>query len=639
MIKKKTVCIVTDYPLLKTGLGRNGRSVVEHLYKTQKYNLIYYACGAVWDNPDYQRFPFKVVGALPNNPQEMEQIQRDPQQARDAAYGSYNIDRVIKELKPDIIIGSNDSWGVNWSNRKWWNKIHCIPHITLDSLPFLPDQKKLIENSKKTYVWADFAKKESERLGYKNVEVISGSISQKDFFKLPKYKKTELRKKNNLPEDAFISGFVFRNQLRKELPPLLEGYLTFKRQNPEIKNTFLLLHTHWSEGAGWDIHRLCDDIGVNKNEILTTYICKNCREYEIKPFTGQDLDCRFCGVKGSPQTGQFTCNVACGCTEEQLNEVYNVMDSYIHMANAGGLEIPLVESLYCELVLATIGYSSGEMFTDQPFVESIDFAWGMQIGTQFKRAVPYASSVAKVLKKFYLMSAQDREKIGKRGREWALSKFSPEIVCKQWEKVIDDLPDHGWDYSFEEEPKNPNASIPQIQDDSLWIITLYKEILKMTVDCNDPGFKHWSEVMKNGRVRDNIEKYFRSVAQTENQKIGVGTSKFEDILDTTGRKRFLIVAKESIGDLLYASALLDSFKESYPDYDLYLACDPQYTEIFDGNKNLHKIIPYNPIMENEIAMTGSGENKNYFDGYCHLFAGTQRVLNYLSNSNIALNLI
>ena len=508
----------------------------------------------------------------------------------------------------------------------------------MDSLPFLPDQQKLIEKSRKTYVWADFAKKESERLGYKNVEVISGIIDQKDFFKLPKYKKLELRKKNNISENAFITGFVFRNQLRKELFPLLEGYLLFKKQNPEIKNTYLLLHTSFSEGAGWDIPRLCENIGVNKEEILTTYICRNCKEYEIKPFAGQDLDCRFCGIKGSPQSGQFTCNVACGVTEGQLNEVYNMMDSYVHMANAAGLEIPLVEALYCELPLGTLGYASGEMFTDQSFVESIDFAWGMQIGTQFKRAVPYASSVAKTLKKFYLMTQQDREKIGKRGREWALSRFSPEIVCKQWEKVIDDLPDHGWDYSFEEEPKNPNAVIPDIRDDSQWIITLYKEILKMTVNSDDPGYKHWAEVMKNGMPRQNIEGYFRQVAGQENQKMGVGATKFEDILDPTDQKRFLIVASQSIGDILYATSLLESFKKSYPDYDLYLACDPQYAEIFDGNKNLHKIIPYNPIMENEISMTGSGDNKGFFDGYCHLFAGAQRVLNYLTNNKIVLEL-
>ena len=627
MTKKKTVCIVSDYPILKTGLARNARCLVEYLYKTEKYNLVYYACGTTWDSPDYQRFPFKVVGALPNNPQEIEQIQRDPQQARDAAYGSYNVDRVIKELKPDILLVENDSWAMSpWIGRKWWNKIHCIPHITLDSLPFLPDQKKLIESSKKTYVWADFAKKESERLGYKNVDVISGIIDQKDFYKLPRHKKLELRKKSNIPEDAFIAGFVFRNQLRKELNPLLDGYNLFKKQNPEIKNTYLLLHTSFSEGAGWDIPRLCENIGINMSEILTTYICRNCKEYEIKPFSGQDLDCRFCSAKG----GQITCNVACGCTEFQLNEVYNMMDSYIHLHNAGGLEIPLVESLYCELPLATVGYSSGEMFTDQSFVESIDFSWGIQIGTQFKRAVPYASSVAKVLKKFYLMTVQDREKIGKKGREWALSRFSPEIVCKQWEKVIDDLPDHGWDYDFQEPLKNPNAIIENVPENADFVESLYNKIL--LVPSDPQGKNYWLSLLQNGAKREQLEAQFKAIATEDNRKLGQLQNKnFEDILDTTDRKRLLVTMPQSIGDVFLITATFESLRERYPrpEWKFYFATDPAYFELLDSNPHIDKLIPFSPIMDNLLAMEGMGDQKGYFDVAYLAHASTQRFLDYV----------
>ena len=56
--------------------------------------------------------------------------------------------------------------------------------------------------------------------------------------------------------------------------------------------------------------------------------------------------------------------------------------------------------------------------------------------------------------------------------------------------------------------------------------------------------------------------------------------------------RFLIVASESIGDLLYLSSLLESFKECYKDYDIYLATKPEYHSIFDGNNNVHKMIDY-----------------------------------------------
>lgn len=379
-------------------------------------------------------------------------------------------------------------------DKPYWNKIHCIPHITLDSLPFLDDQIKLIKSSKQAFVWAEFAEKESKKLGFNNVKTLTGIVRPDNFFKLSKQEKIDLRKRNNIPQNAFITGFVFRNQLRKELRPLMEGYSIFKRDNPEIKNTYLLLHTHWSEG--WNIHKFCDEFNIPKSEVLTTHVCRHCGEIEVKPFNGQDTDCRFCGA----QKSQITCNVSAGATEQQLNQVYNLMDCYCHNANAMGLELPLVESLYCEIPMATNAYASGTTFTDQDFVTSIDFAWTVQLGTQFKRAAAYASSVAKFLKKIYNMPIEDRAKIGKKGREWAINKFSPEVVCKQWEEYIDSLPPVDWDYNFEIEQKNPNAVIPDnILDDEEYVLTLYDKILNMKTDRNDSGVQHWKSILNQVR--------------------------------------------------------------------------------------------------------------------------------------------
>ena len=75
-----------------------------------------------------------------------------------------------------------------------------------------------------------------------------------------------------------------------------------EKNNPEIKNTYLLLHTHW--GEGWNIHKLAQEFSVNASEILTTYVCKNCGNYEVKNFNGQDLDCKFCGSSKSQTTNK-----------------------------------------------------------------------------------------------------------------------------------------------------------------------------------------------------------------------------------------------------------------------------------------------------------------------------------------------
>lgn len=489
MSDKKTVVIHTDYPLLKTGLGRNGREVANFLYKTGKYNIVYYCCGAQWNSPEFQRFPYKVVGALPDSIQEIEQLNKDPVQSRAASYGLYNIDRVIKEFKPDILITSNDSWASqSFLDKPWWNKIHCIPHITLDSLPFIPDQIKYLQNTKHFFVWADFAEKEAKRLGFNHVKTIPGIVDPKSFTKLLRLERQEIKKKFGLT-NSFICGFVFRNQLRKEVKPLMEGFSIFLKDNP-ASNAYLLLHTNFSEAGGWDIPRFCEELNIDKSRILTTYICKHCNQYEIKSYAGQDLNCRFCNHEKT----QITCNVINGVSEKQLNEVYGAMDCYCHLMNAGGLELPMVESLYCGLPLATVPYSCGETFTRNSFVFPIQFIYSVQHGTQFRRSVPQPTSVAKFLSKVYSMDEKERDVIGKQGREWAINTFSPESVGKQWEILIDSLPKCDWDYDFNVDKKNPDADISDIvdnEDDSFFIINLYKRILKMDVDKNDSGFQHW----------------------------------------------------------------------------------------------------------------------------------------------------
>ena len=48
----KKVFIMTDFPLAKTGFGRNCKAIMEYLYKTGKYDLVNLAVGTVDGNFD-----------------------------------------------------------------------------------------------------------------------------------------------------------------------------------------------------------------------------------------------------------------------------------------------------------------------------------------------------------------------------------------------------------------------------------------------------------------------------------------------------------------------------------------------------------------------------------------------------------
>ena len=336
---------------------------------------------------------------------------------------------------------------------------------TLDSQPILPQAVEAALKTKNFYSWASFAERDLKEMGHDHVDTLHGSVDTGDFYRFSNSEREGLRKKLGL-SDEFIIGFVFRNQLRKSVPNLMEGFKIFKKDCPKAK---LLLHTHWSEG--WDIPRLIEEKGLNKDDILTTYYCTACGQYEVRPFTGQEQKCRFCGTEKSLNTT----NTKAGVNEQQLNEVYNLMDVYCHPFTSGGMEIPIFEAKMTELVTLVTNYSCGE---DSSTTESGSFAldWSeyREPGTQFIKASTYPSSIAKQLKKVWQMGENKRIQMGKKGRQWTIDNYSTEAVGKKLEKILDAMPDVDYDFDWGKEEKQ-GINIEDLLDEGSRIAVLMPE--------------------------------------------------------------------------------------------------------------------------------------------------------------------
>jgi len=626
MSKKKKIVFQSDYALAKTGFGRNAKAILSYLYKTNKYDIVHYCCGMNWSNPELKRTPWKSVGCLPDNPQEIQHLNRDPGLARSANYGSHYLDRIIEEEEPDIYIAVQDIWGVDFAvGRRWFKKINSIIWTTLDSLPILPtatDRASEIENY---WIWSNFATKEMHKLGHKHVKTVHGAVEDSCFFRIEDEKRQQLRSKFNISPDTFVVGFVFRNQLRKSVPNLLEGYKLWKTKSKIKSPTKLLLHTHF--GEGWGIMKLAKEYGIPESEILTTYVCKDCGNYEVKSFTGQDLTCPSCGS----EKGQITTNVNTGVTEKELNEVYNLMDVYCHPFTSGGQEIPIQEAKFAELVTLVTDYSCGEeMCEDEAYSLPLEWTEYREHGTEFIKASTSPLSISKNLQTVFTMKPERRLEWGRKAREWALKNFSTSAVGKIIEDQLDNMPIIKYDFSFEEETKNPNAELKDIAGDSEWLVHVYKEILKMDVDDQDSGHQYWMQEIEKKVTRATIVDYFRRVAIQDNQKNQ--KVEFSEVLDKDDEgKRLLYVMPESIGDIYLSTSLFKSAKELYPDYNLYVAVKEQYFDILDGNPFVHKVIPYIPQMDSLPWLEGQGKNKGFFEIAFLPYGTTQKFLTYLHN--------
>lgn len=672
-MRKKRVLIHSDFALAKTGFGRAAKALLTKLYKTDKYELYQLCCGA--NEKDGSKAlnatPWKSFGAITDKILQA-QNNKDKKDTRMVSYGSERLDELVKEIKPDVYIGIQDFWGLNYSiEKKWFRSISSAIWTTLDSLPILKSARDDAPKIKNYWVWSNFAEKALHKEGYKHVQTVHGPIDTEKFYRLSDSKRLKLRQENNIPEDAFIIGFVFRNQLRKLVPNLMEGYKLWKEEHPEIKNTYLLLHTSLAEG--WNIPEQAKIHGIPNSEILLTHICTKCLAYDVrsfdqrgenifeedengnikkdehgksieKPLNLHNKDCRFCRTKGSQQT----CSTQLGISEEELNEVYNLMDVYAHPFTSGGQEIPIQEAKLTELITLVTNYSCGEEACE-PEAGSLPLKWSkyLEHGTEFIKASTYPESIKDQLNNFLKMTRYERAEMGKKARKWVIDNFSSEVISRKIEKFIDDSPfineedeSNFANYSGNA-PANPHIQIESEKDPIKWISSLYEKILSREVSKNLDGVNYWLKELAKGDTdekRKQIENFFRKTATEEVSKSNSNKENeksltLDSFLIKNGKKRILFNIPKSIGDCFLSTALFEPLRELYPpeEWDLYVSSEAPYQKIFDGNKHITKWIPFNPAMQNVLAMEGFGPNKGYFDICFVPHGGTQIFIDYTHN--------
>lgn len=637
-MSKKRIGFVTSSILLKTGFSNHAKSLLPYLWKTNKYEIFHLNQG-IGQTPDFHKFPWKNDGVIIPGMFDQARFQSDPGYQRDVSYGNLAVEKFIINNKLDYLILIEDGWSFSpdyYFKSRWWAsmKNNVLLWTTCDSLPVLPLFKEWTQNCSNIWFWASFgvrALQQEDAEKYKHVKCVHGSLESKEWNPISQKEKIELRQKNNLDPDLTIFLQLGRNQLRKLYPVTIEAFAKFKKQYPEHKAK---LHFHCSySDQGFPLERLTTELGLTKEDVLVTYFCRGCTEWEVKPFVGEDQDCRYCGS----QKSQITAGVLSTISNKELSKVIGMSDACISCYTSGGFEYINPQALLCGLPLLCTEYSSGEDFVNQDFVSRLDGNYTFEMGTGFKKHVPNQNTMIKFFKKICEMPEDKRREIGQLGRNWALKTFDVSVIGKKVEEWIDSIPAHNWNFELPKgELKNPNAQIENVTDNGEFVKQLYNKIL--LVEPDPQGKAYWINLLTQGAPREQLINQFRGIAQNDNQKLGATNKKFEDQLDNTGKKRLLIVLKESAGDIINSLSLLDSFKKSYANYDIYYACDPSYFEILEGNPTIYKLIPWLPEMDSEILMTGQGENMGYFDSYCNLAIGSQKILNYLTHDRITLKL-
>ena len=643
---KKKILFHSNCSRVLSGFGKNTRNVLTCLHKTGNYEVVELANGVKQGTPALKLFPWRAIGTFPDDTEAAERIERDKDYKNKAGYGHLTIDEIIEKEKPDVYIGAEDLWAFSglWE-RKWWRQIKTILWVTIDSIPLLQSTKEAAENTYKLLTWSNFPQEDLKKIGVNNTECIHGPVDSSNFFKKNEQERQETRKENSIKKNEFIIGFVFRNQLRKSVSNLLDGFLQFKKTNTSC-NAKLLLHTNWEEG--WDIPSLIKEKSINNEDVLTTYICKSCSRYEVKPFQGASKkkqtpqDCRHCGAKGS----QKTTGVHNGTSELQLNEIYNMMDVYCHPFTSGGQELPIQEAKLCELITLVTDYSCG---VDCSSEESGGFplSWNeyREAGTQFIKASTYPESISSKLNKVYRLNKSKKEQLGKKAREFVLKNYSIKSSVDKLIKIIDEPFEIDWDYKLSSLKTDLNYKANNELNDDEYIIDIYKNMLKIKINKNDEVFKYLKERINKGTARDKILDALKKNASKEKVKtkeVNYDLSKHIDF--NRKNKRIAIVLPKSIGDVFMATSLLEDLNRTYEGSDLYFITKPCFFEVLDGNPYIHKLVPFDPVCNDALMLEGFSnrqdrkDQEQLFNVAILLHVNNQMVLNYTRNGEDKISL-
>ena len=618
-MRKKTVLIHSNFCKALTGFGKNKKNILKYLQKTGKYKVVEAANGRVTGDPYLDTLPWDCYGCVPRNYDQLPESQK-----KAAGYGALEIENIIKKVKPDVYMGVEDIWAFeNMPQQPWWNKINKMIWTTLDSVPILPQAVEFAPKIDNYYVWASFAEREMKKMGYDHVKTLRGSLDTTNFYRLSDDDRKKLRDYHGINQDDFIIGFVFRNQLRKSVPNILDGFKIFKSKNPNCK---LLLHTHWAEG--WDIPRLLEEKGIDNSDILTTYYCHVCNTYKVQPYAGQGIQCPSCG---SQKTFNTT-NISHGVSEQQLNEVYNLMDVYCHPFTSGGQEIPVQEAKLTELITLVTNYSCGE---DSCSEESggIPLNWHeyREPGTQFTKASTDSGHIAEMLQKVYDMSLSDRQEIGQKSRQWVINNFSVESIGYQLEQILDAMPLIE-DFDFDEKPFNVNYKPEGETTLQKFIIDLYENILYDKVDQNSSGFKHWfNKIQSKQMTPEQVYEHFIKVAQTENSKKSQQIEFSTLFSDEDKGKRVAVVIPDSQIDVLLINSLLKNLQRKHKGHNIYIFTKLENIEYIEDNPHVFKCLQYSPEIDNPLFLEGAGPSQGFFEHAYFPTATTQKFPCYTHN--------
>jgi len=405
MDKKIKILTLSDHPLSPSGVGTQTKYFIEALLKTGKFQFVCLGGAIKHENYDAQKIaPYEDDWMV---------IPID-------GYGDApKIRSIIRNEKPDILWFMTDPRFYEWL---WFMENEIRPNIPMVyyhvwdnhpapmfNRPFYLSNDLVVSISKVTHEVVSEAAPEVENIYHPHA--VDSSI-----FKPKTQDEIANLKKQSFPEDKEDRMLFFwnnRNARRKQSGSLLFWFNEFANEVGRDK-VRLIMHTDPNDPHGQPLHHIIEKLGNDGTMMVSS-------------------------TKVPPKT---------------LADMYNMASCTVNISDAEGFGLATLESLSCETpIIVTMTGGLQEQVTDgeEWFGIGIEPSSKTVIGSQ---QVPYIyeDRISKedfkaALHKIYNMTPDERQELGKKGRNHVMKNYSFEKYCDKWVEIMTEVYEkHGsWD--------------------------------------------------------------------------------------------------------------------------------------------------------------------------------------------------
>ncbi len=420
----------------KSGFGKYGRELFKRLSQNDRLELAELGsfC-AIEEQVKYAHvkgWKFYPASVIPQHPR-WNEFNSNPNNH----FGFWRFDRTLLDFKPHFVMSIRDVYNcpqyiVTSPLRKFFNAVYMT---TCDSIPLRTHWNEIHRDFDGILTYSDWCHDYLKKIN--GLNLIGSAYPGVDFEIFKPQDKIECRRKLGLPEDAYIIGFVARNQIRKWFPEIFKTLRLYldKYGHTEIgKKTYLYIHTSYPD-HGWDLVDLLNEFGVS-DRVFFSYVCG-----ATQTATAQ----KFSGIKvhsfASNQISLQTPNTTFGFTEEQLSTMYNTIDLYVQYVTNEGSGMPHLEASACGIPSAGTYYSATADVIDKTGGIKLQPA-GMprDFNLMADRSIPNNQETADSIFKFFNLDKKYKEKKGKQARDAAKIYFNWDRTTKVWSDYFENTP-------------------------------------------------------------------------------------------------------------------------------------------------------------------------------------------------------